>query len=176
MTPPVTTEPACSRPKITDFSPCIPQETLILKESVKPPGRVLGGRTKSFSLACSRMAWIAAHVFRPRACLPCVSCSQQCRVKAKQMQSVRTRDLQFSLHGHKDKQWEQDQAGWSTGEQDPFLIRNGLMIHFSAVIKLAWLVTRVFAVPNIVKPGRLTCCQFDLFSLNILDRYFNLLL
>lgn len=115
---------------------------------MKPPGTALGGRTKNFSLACSRMAWTAAHVFKPRACLPRVSCSQQCRVKAKQTQSGTATDSQFSLHGHKGKQWEQDQAGWSTGEQDPFLMRNGFMIHFSAVIKLAWSVTHVFAVPN----------------------------
>lgn len=65
MTPPVTTEPACSRLKSTDISPYIPQETLILEESVRPPGTVLGGGTKSFSLACSRIAWIAVHVFKP---------------------------------------------------------------------------------------------------------------
>lgn len=34
----------------------------------------------------------------------------------------------------------------------------------------------VFAASNIVRPGRLTCCQFGLFSLNLLDCYFNLLL
>lgn len=60
------------------------------------------------------------------------------------MQGDTMKDLQFSLYGHKVKQWKQDQAGWSTGEQDPFLLRNGLMIHFSAVIKLAWLVIHVY--------------------------------
>lgn len=59
------------------------------------------------------------------------------------MQSGTMRDLRFSHHGHKDKWWDQDQAGWSTGEQDPFLMRNRLMIHFSAVIKLAWLIIYV---------------------------------
>lgn len=36
--------------------------------------------------------------------------------------------------------------------------------------------TYVFAVSHIVRPGRFTSCPFDLFSLDILDCYFNLLL
>lgn len=60
------------------------------------------------------------------------------------MQSDTMRDLQFLFPEHKGKLWKQGQAGRSTGEQDPFLRRNGLMIHFSPVIKLAWLVIHVY--------------------------------
>ena len=75
-TPPVTMEPAHSKPKITNIgnSPHIPQETLILDEFVKPPGSVWWGGTKSFSFAGCKMAWIAVHVFKPRGCFPCLAC------------------------------------------------------------------------------------------------------
>lgn len=57
--PLVTTEPAWSKPKITDVdnSPHIPQETLILDEFVKPPGAVWGGGGEPKASALQAAKW-----------------------------------------------------------------------------------------------------------------------
>lgn len=101
MTSPVTTEPACSKPKITDIGnlPHIPQDTLILDEFVKPPGSVWWGERQKLQLHRLQNGLDCCAHGQAQGLLPfsCMSGSQWYRVKAERMQSGTMRDSFLSM-------------------------------------------------------------------------------
>lgn len=112
------TEPACTKPKITDIGnlPHIPQETLILSEFVKPPGSVWVGGTTASALQAAKWPELLCTCSSPGAAslVLCVLLTME-QGGGKADASGMMRDLQFFLHEHKARQWQQDQAGRSTG-------------------------------------------------------------
>lgn len=119
--PPVAQRCASSKPKTTDVcsSPHIPQETLIY-EFVKPPGSLRGKQKLQLcrlhgALDCCTRVPAQSPVPLPRA----------------------TRDLHFPLflRSREGVQRQQDRAERSTRELGAFVMRTGLIIPLSAMIK-----------------------------------------